>query len=455
VSIQSRIIAEVRASLFLAVPLAGAQMAQSAIAFVDTAMMGQLGSQTLASGGLGAISFGALLIIGSGIVAAVSPLASEAHGAGQPQKVGHVIRQGFGLAVLVAVPIMVLIWNARPILQGLGQQVELLEQTEQYLRATVWGYLPGLGFAILKDFASAISKPRSVIVITICSVPLNIVGNYVLMYGKLGFPALGLAGIGWSSAIVLWSMFLAMAIYIRIRPQFRIYGIFRGVPRFDRSMIQNLIRIGLPIGVIAFVETGLFTIATFLIGQLGAVPLAAHQIALETAGVTFRIPLGIAFATTVRVGQLMGQGNLRDARFAGYVGIALGAGFMSVMAVLFWTMPRSIVALFLDVNDPVNAGVVELAEMLLGIAAMFQIVDGVQTIASGALRGLQDTRVPMFIGIFAYWGIGLVSGYGFGIQLGFGAVGLWWGLALSLAVAAAVLTWRFSTIHLRIVGQIR
>ncbi len=430
-------------------------MAQSAIAFVDTAMMGQLGSQTLAAGGLGAISFGALLIIGSGIVAAVSPIAAEAHGAGQPQKVGQVIRQGFGLAVLVALPVMVLIWNMRPLLSSLGQQQELLAQTELYLQAIVWGYLPGLGFAILKDFASAISQPRSVIIITICSVPLNIVGNDVLIYGKFGLPALGLEGIGWSSTIVLWTMFLAIALYIRTQRQFRIYGIFQGFPQFDRGLIQELLHIGLPIGIIAFVETGLFTVTTYLIGQLGVAPLAAHQIALETAGVTFRIPLGIAFATTVRVGQLVGQNNLRGARFAGYVGIALGAIFMSSAAILFWTMPRPIVALFLDVEDPANAIVVELAQVLLGVAAMFQLFDGIQVIAAGALRGLKDTRIPMLIGIFAYWGIGLVSGFGFGMVLGWGAVGLWWGLALGLAVAAGVLTWRFSTIQLQKSGQIR
>ena len=454
-SIRSQIISEVRASLFLALPLAGAQMAQAAIAFVDTAMMGKLGSQTLAAGGLGAISFGALLIIGSGIVAAVSPIAARAHGAGQPQKVGQVIRQGFGLAVLVALPIMVLIWNMRPLLTSLGQPPELLEQTELYLRAIVWGYLPGLGFAVLKDFASAISKPRSVIIITLCSVPLNIVGNDVLMYGKFGLPALGLEGIGWSSTIVLWAMFLAIAIYIRTQRQFRIYGIFQGFPQFDRGLIQELLHIGLPIGIIAFVETGLFTVTTFLIGQIGVAPLAAHQIALETAGVTFRIPLGIAFATTVRVGQLVGQNNLRGARFAGYVGIALGAIFMASTAILFWTMPRPIVALFLNVEDPANAAVVELAQVLLGVAAMFQLFDGIQVIAVGALRGLKDTRIPMLIGIFAYWGIGLVSGYGFGIVLKGGAIGLWWGLALGLAMAAGVLTWRFSTIQLQTSEQIR
>ena len=275
------------------------------------------------------------------------------------------------------------------------------------------------------------------------------------MHGKFGLPALGLEGIGWSSTIVLWTMFLAIALYIRTQQQFRIYGIFQGFPQFDRGLIQELLHIGLPIGIIAFVETGLFTVTTVLIGQLGVAPLAAHQIALETAGVTFRIPLGIAFATTVRVGQLVGQNNLRGARFAGYVGIALGAIFMCSTAILFWTMPRPIVALFLDVKDPANAIVVELAQVLLGVAAMFQLFDGIQVIAVGALRGLKDTRIPMLIGIFAYWGIGLVSGYVFGMVLGWGAVGLWWGLALGLAVAAGVLTWRFSTIQLRTLGQIR
>ncbi|NJR37822.1 MAG: MATE family efflux transporter [Leptolyngbyaceae cyanobacterium CSU_1_4] len=430
-------------------------MAQAAIAFVDTAMMGKLGSSILAAGGLGAISFGALLIVGSGIVAAVSPLAAEAYGAGQPQKVGQVIRQGFGLAVLVALPTMVLIWQMRSLFSSMGQPPELLEQTERYLRAIVWGYLPGLGFAVLKDFASAISKPRSVIIITLCSVPLNIIGNDVLMYGKFGLPALGLEGIGWSSTIVLWVMFLAIALHIHHQRQFRIYGIFRGFPTFDRHLIQELLHIGLPIGIIAFVETGLFTVTTYLIGQMGVAPLAAHQIALETAGVTFRIPLGIAFATTARVGQLRGQNNPRGARFAGYVGIALGAAFMCGTAILFWTIPRPIVALFLDIQDPANSKVVELAQVLLGVAATFQLFDGIQVIAAGALRGLKDTRIPMVIGIFAYWGIGLGSGYGFGMVLGWGAVGLWWGLALGLAVAAGVLTWRFSTIHLQPSEQIR
>jgi multidrug resistance protein, MATE family len=334
-------------------------------------------------------------------------------------------------------------------LKALGQQPELLGQTTGYLQAIVWGYLPSLGFAVLKDFVSAISRPRAVIVITLCSVPLNILGNYVLMYGKFGFPELGLAGIGWSSAIVLWSMFLALSIYIRLSSSFVPYQIFQGFPKFKFPTILEIMRIGAPIGIILFVEGGLFTVTTFLIGQIGTVPLAAHQVALETAGVTFRVPLGIAFATTVRVGQLMGQNNPTGARFAGYVGIGLGTAFMTCMAILIGLFPQPIVALFLDEQDPANAPVVELTQTLLRVASMFQIVDGIQVIASGALRGIKDTRVPMWIGIFAYWGIGMTCGYWFGIRSGLGAIGLWWGLALGLAVAAIVLTWRFGTARLR------
>jgi multidrug resistance protein, MATE family len=447
-SMRSKLISEVRASLFLALPLAGAQMAQAAIAFTDTAMMGQLGNSALAAGGLGAICFSTLVLIGSGLVSAASPLAAQAHGAGQSQQVGRVVRQGFWLAILLAIPVTLLIWNGQPLLQRLGQQADLA-QTERYLRAVVWGYLPALGFFILKDFVSAISKPRSVIVIMLISVPLNVMGNDVLMYGKWGFPALGLAGVGWSSAIVLWSMFLSLALYIRLHSPFIPYGIFRGFPRFYLPLMRELIHIGLPISIIVFVETGLFAVTTLLIGQIGVAPLAAHQIALETAGVTFRIPLGIAFATTIRVGQLIGQQNLQGARFAGFVGIGLGTGFMTCMAVLIWTVPGAIVGLFLDVQDPANAAVVQLAQVLLGVAATFQIFDGIQVIAAAALRGVKDTRVPMLIGIFAYWGMGLTSGYVLSRFWGMGAVGLWWGLALGLAVAASILTWRFGTTPFR------
>jgi MATE family multidrug resistance protein len=440
-----RVTSEVKACLLLAIPLAGAQLAQAATTFVDTVMMGLLGSQTLAAGGLGASTFYALLTIGTGIVSSVSPLAAAAYGAGQGKAIGQIVRQGLWLSVVIALPVMLLVWHAAPILRLLGQQAENVVLAESYLRAIVWGFLPGLGFAVLKNYVSALSLPRPVIVIVAGGTLFNIVANYVLMFGKLGLPALGLAGIGWASTLSLWVMFTALAGYILSQHPLRAHGVFQQLHQFDSQIFAELMQVGLPIGVLAVAESGLFTVTTYLMGQLGTVPLAAHQIALQTAAVTFMVPLGISFATTVRVGQLIGQSDPQGARLAGYIGIGIAGLFMAAMAMLVWIMPERIVSLYLDIHDPTNAEVLTLAKRLLGVAAMFQMFDGIQVAAAGALRGLKDTRIPMLIGLIAYWGLGLTSGYLLGIHFGMGGVGLWWGLAIGLAVAAGVLTWRFST----------
>ncbi len=443
--LKSRVIAEIKECLLLAVPLAGAQLSQAATTFVDTVMMGILGSQIIAAGALGAVTFQFLINVGSALVSAVSPIAAEAYGGGRVEQVGRVVRQGLGLSVILAIPVTLLIWHSGSLLRLLGQEPSNIVLAEAYLRAIAWGYLPGLGFAVLRSFVSALSRPRPVIVIMIGGTVLNIAGNYVLAFGKFGFPALGLAGLGWASALSFWGMFAALAIYILSQPQLRVYGTFANLYHFDSKVFGELLRVGVPIGVLAGVEGGFFTFVTFLMGQLGTVTLAAHQIALQTAVVTFMIPLGLSMATTVRVGQLMGQDNPTGARLAGFVGIGIAALFMTMMGILFWTIPGTIVSLYIDTADPANLAVVNLAKTLLGVAAMFQIVDGIQVTAAGALRGLKDTRIPLLIGIVAYWGIGLPCGYTLGLVLGFDGVGLWWGFAIGLAVAAGILTWRFST----------
>ncbi|GAB4136974.1 MAG: MATE family efflux transporter [Cyanobacteria bacterium J069] len=434
---------ESRELFWLALPLAGAQLSQSATGFVDTVMMGRLGSESLAAGGLCATYFVALLLLGGAIVAAVSPLAAEAYGAKNPQRVGAVNRQGLWLALLLSLPMTALIWHGDWLLSRTGQPAGLLELGRPYLRAIALGYLPGVGFAALKSTVSALSRPRPIILIMLGGMLINMTLNYTLTLGKFGLPQLGLAGIGWASAISLWSMFGAIALYIQ-QPSLRPYGLLKNLHQFEPKLFQELVRVGLPIGILAAVEVGLFTVTTFLVGQLGTVSLAAHQVALQTAAVTFTIPLGISFATTVLVGQRLGQRQFHTAKLAGYLGIGMGSLFMGIMALIFWLMPETIVSLYLDVRDPANAEVVNLAKKLLWVAAMFQLVDGIQVTATGALRGLKDTQIPMLIGILAYWGVGLTSGYWLGMQAGMGAVGLWWGLALGLTVAAIVLPWRFS-----------
>ncbi|MBD1851274.1 MATE family efflux transporter [Leptolyngbya sp. FACHB-711] len=447
---RSQLTSEVRASLTLAVPLAGAQLAQAATGFVDTVMMGLLGGEVLAAGGLGATTFQACLLVSSSIVSAVSPLAASAFGAGQTREVGRVVQQGMWLAMLMTLPLMLLLAFPRPLFLWLGQSESVTVQSAAYLQAIVWGFPAGLGFAVLRHFVSALSQPRPVIVIMVCGTLFNIAGNYVLMFGKLGLPALGLAGIGYASSLSLWAMFLALLFYCQ-QPRYQQYGIFQNLHVLEGRLFRELLHVGIPIGILTAAEAGLFTVTTFLMGQLGTVTLAAHQIALQTAAITFMIPLGVSFATTVLVGQRLGQGDFRGAKRAGYTGMGLGVLFMAAMAMLFWTVPEAIVSLYLDINDPANQAVVLLAEQLLGVAAMFQIVDGLQVTAVGALRGLKDTRVPMLIGLIAYWGLGLSCGYLLGLRLGYGGMGLWWGLAIGLAFAASILTWRFSTTVLRTV----
>ncbi|AUB34729.1 TC.MATE, multidrug resistance protein, MATE family [Nostoc flagelliforme CCNUN1] len=439
---------EVKKCLVLAVPLAAAQLAQSATGFMDTVMMGWLGSQTIASGALGVTIFSFCLLIVTGIVSAISPLAAQAYGAGNREKVGTIVRVGLGISLVLGIPVTLLIYNGGALLL-LGQDANAVALAEIYLRAIALGFIPALGFAVLKSFLSALLQPQLVMVTVVLGTLLDITANYVLMFGKLGFPALGLAGIGWASTFSLWSTFIALTVYICNQPRFAVYGIFRPLSRKDfplehRRIIGEIFHVGLPIGGLIAVEAGLFTVVTFIIGKLGTNALAAHQIALQTISISFQIALGISLSTTVRVGQLVGQNDLLATRLAGYVGIAIAGLSMGVVGITFWLVPKSIISLYIDISDPNNADVVALAVKLLGVAAIFQIVDGVQVTAGGALRGLKDTRIPMLIGIFAYWCVGLFTGYTFGISSGYGAIGLWWGLAIGLAIAAIIMTWRFS-----------
>ncbi|MFN6571612.1 MATE family efflux transporter [Dendronalium sp. ChiSLP03b] len=443
---------EIKQCLLLAVPLAAAQLAQSATGFVDTAMMGWLGSQTIASGGLGAAIFTFLLLIITGIVSAVSPLAAQAKAARKPEQVGKIVQQGLAISLLLGIPIVIVLWNGGALLLLLGQNAATAALAQNYLRAIALGFLPGLGLAVLKGFLSALFQPQVITIAVVLGTLLNITANYVLMFGKLGLPALGLAGIGWASTLSLWSMFIALFIYIYSQHRFSSYRIFHTSFKYtftqeNRRIFWEIFQVGLPIGGLIAVEAGLFTVVTFLLGQLGTISLAAHQIALQTASMSFQIALGISLATTVRVGQLAGERDNSGARLAGYVGISLGALSMAIAGIIFWLLPKSVVSLYLDIKNPSNEYVVNLAVELLAIAAIFQIVDGVQVTAAGALRGLRDTRIPLLIGIFAYWGVGLSTGYALGIWLKYGAIGLWWGLAIGLASAAIVLTWRFSILQ--------
>jgi MATE family multidrug resistance protein len=434
---------ELRATLRLSGPVVAAQLAHISMGFVDTVMVGRLGPDALAGVALGNTLFFFFAIMGMGMVRAVGPMVSQAVGANTPTAVGRSVRQGLWLAAGLGLVILLILSNVEPVLRWTGQRPVAIEGATAYLDAIRWGILPFLGFAALRSFVEGLSRPLPVTIIAFVGVAVNIGANELLMFGRWGLPALGLAGTGWASTIVFSFLFGALALFVHRTAPFAEHGVFTRIREPDRTYLGELVRIGAPMGASRGVESSLFTMTTVMMGTLGTTALAAHQVAIQCAAFAFMVPLGIGMAGTVRVGQAAGASDEAGARRAGGVAMGLATLFMVGTAVLFWTLPRPLVGLYLDLADPGNAAVVTLAVQLLGVAAVFQLFDGLQVAAHGALQGLKDTRVPMGIAMVTYWGIGLTTGYFWGVWGGGGPQALWWGLVVGLAAAAVLLVLRF------------
>ena len=439
--------------LLLAAPVALTQLAQILLGFTDTVMAGRLGPDAVAAIALGNATFFVFVIFGIGAMNGVGPMVAQAFGAGDFEAVGRSVRQGFWLGFFISVPILLFLqYGAEPFLYAIGQDPDLVTLSVQYLFAVSWGVPPFLWYIAERSFAEGVSQPLPALVIAMVGIGVNILANTALMFGKFGFPELGVVGTGWASAIVYWAMFGFLGIYIHYSKRTRDYDPFKHIRKPDFLYLKELTRLGWPIGVSFFLEASLFMATAMMMGLVSKNALAAHQVAIQCAAATFMIPLGIGLATSVRVGQATGRRDPVAASQAGYTGMALALCFMLVTAILFWTLPRPIVTLFFDPEVADNVPVIEMAITLLGIAAVFQLFDGLQVSAGGALRGLKDTRVPMVIGLLSYWGCGMTAGLVLAFVMDLGAVGLWWGLVTGLVVASVTLTYRF---HRLIGSQIR
>jgi multidrug resistance protein, MATE family len=443
IAIKPKVKIEIKEFLRLAIPLASAQVAQSATGFVDTIMMGRLGQETLAAGGLASLTFLALLNTASGVAMGVSPLVAEAFGAGRKTRIEQIGRQGLWLSLLMAIPMTFAIARLDSLMNQLGQDPTTVTLANRYLDIILWGFFPAVGFAMLRGFVSALSQARPVMVIVIAGTSMNIVGNYVLGFGKFGFPRLEIAGLAIASALSLWFMFLALVAYILKHEQLKQYRIFAELHRLKPRILWELVLLGVPIGVFSALEVGLFTVVTYLMGVLGTEVLAAHQIVLQTVIVIFMVPLGMSYATTARVGQWFGQKDFDGARRSAYISTSICLGFMTLTAIALLLFPQQVIAIYLDIHNRENANVLALAIPMLTIAAFAQILDGLQKTTIGALYGLQDTRVPMMLSLPAFWGVGLTSGYVLGFQFGLGGTGLWLGQSIGVAIAATIFVWRF------------
>ena len=441
--------AELAETLKLAVPLALTQLGQIAMMTTDLAFIGRLGSEAVAAAALAHTVFFVSFTIGMGMVSAVSPLAAQAFGARDPRMMRRALRVGLWAAFFMVLPLMALPFQGERLLLALGQAPATAHLAQQYLFGLAWGILPALWFIALRGFMSAVNRPEPVLWITLAAIPANALMVYLLLYGKWGMPELGLFGAGLATTLVNLGTFLAGAWFCARRRPFRKYHVFARVWRLDWPLMGKLVAVGAPISLSFLLEYGLFGAAGLLMGLISTMALAAHQIALQIAAILFMVPFGVSMAATVRVGHAVGRRDADAVRRAGYVAVALSGIFMSVMTLAVILARFQIAELFLGEASDTTA---QLTAALLLIGATFFIADGVQTTTAGALRGMNDTQVPLLFATISYWLIGFASAYALAFLVKLNAAGVWIGLSLGTAVYATLLILRFRLLARRLAG---
>src|SRR6266702_3088395 len=438
-----RLAQELTETLKLAVPMALTQLGQIAMMTTDLALIGRLGDEAVAAAALAHTAAFISFAFGMGLVSAVAPLAAQAFGARNPSLVRRSLRVGLWAALLISLPMLAFRLCGEQILLMLGQAPATAHLAQRYLLGLAWGITPALWFLAIRGFMGAVNRPEPGLWITLAAIPANAVLVYLLIHGELGLPRLELFGAGLGSTIIDFGMLLAALWIAYGRRPFRKYHVLGHIWRLDWMLMRQLIVIGAPISIAFLLEYGLFAAAALLMGLIGTTALAAHQIALQVTAILFMVPLGIGIAATVRVGHAVGRGDAAAVKRAGFVAVLLGMVLVSALT-LAVILGRYAVARFFFGEAAASAGdAVELTATLLAVGATFFVADGIQTVAAGALRGLNDTRMPLLFAAISYWLIGVTSAYGLAFWTDLGAVGVWIGLSCGTAVYAVLLILRF------------
>lgn len=439
---------EVKASALLAYPLVLTNLAQSLIHATDVVLIGRLGADALAAAALGINLYVFCLIFGMGLLTAVAQMVASERGRkwNSVRDVRRTVRQAMWSALLVVLPMWALLWHSRAILVLLGQYPALAAAAESFVLYLMWALLPGFLYLVLRNFLAALERPGWSLAVALGAVVVNALVNSALIYGvvPIGLPALGLPGAGIGSSITVTLEFVALAFIISRHRRFRRYHLFGRFWRSDWTRLRKFWRLGLPIAATLTLEVGVFNAAVFLMGLIGTASLAAHQIAIQIASLSFMVPMGLAQAATIRVGLAYGRRDLAGIGRAGWTSFALGTGFMTLTAFIMIAFPHFLISIFLDPAHTANRPVISLAMSFLFVAALFQIVDGAQAVGAGMLRGLHDTTLPMIYAAVGYWIIGLGVAAGLGFGLGWEGVGIWTGLATGLAVVAVLMVARWT-----------
>ncbi|MEE8496740.1 MAG: MATE family efflux transporter [Xanthomonadales bacterium] len=432
--------AEIRRTLHLAGPVIIGQLAVFSMSFVDTVMSGRLPNKEVALAGLGigGAVWSALLMFTLGLLMAVQPSVAQLDGAGRHQAAGAYTRQAFWVAAALAIPYWAFCYYAEPFLAWFRIDPAIVPVAAGYLRALSWG-APGICLTfLLRYFSEGTGHTRPTMIYGVLGALLNIPLNYVLMFGKFGFPALGTVGCGIASTIVIWFSVLMLLAYILLHRHFKPFALFSSFDMPDWRQISEHLRVGFPIAISIFVEGSLFVGAALLIGRLGPVPAASHLVAINFSALAFMIPVGLSSAISIRVGNAIGRADPESARYAGLIGIVIVLGFQTISASVMFLFPELIVSMYTD--DP---GVAPLAVSLLFYAAIFQYSDGIQICAAGALRGYKDTLMPMVYTIISFWFVGMSLGYYLTFNAGWGPAGMWIGMIAGLSTAAVLMLARF------------
>ncbi len=421
----------------LAGPLILAEMGWMSMGIVDTMMVGRLPASAEAIGAVsvGHVLFAALSLFGGGLLLGLDTLVSQSFGAGRVQDCHHSLLQGTYLSLLLSPLLMGALWLFLPALRSFDIHPTVLPLALDYLNAVVWGIFPLLLYFALRRYLQAMNLVKPVMFALISANGVNVLANWMLIFGHLGAPALGVAGAGWATLVSRGYMAALLLGYMVYYDRRHRTGLWQVSPMIDFTRIGRLLSLGVPAAMQLGVEVVVFAIATLLIARLDPVSLASHQIALNAASFTYMMPLAIGSAAAVRVGQALGRGDPSGAGRAGWAALTMGASFMAAAAAVFLLFPTYIARLFTP-----DAAIISLSVTLLAVAALFQLFDGLQAVATGALRGAADTRTPMVAHLLSYWLLGLPLGYWLCFRRGLGAVGLWVGLCVALIVIGLVLS---------------
>lgn len=440
--------AHLKKNFLLAYPVMISQVGHMMVNVADSVMVGQLGALPLAGASLANVIFHLLLTFGIGISYSITPLVAAADGEKNTDRSAEVLKHGFVINTVTGVLLFVIVFSGGPILYFLDQPPDVVAVALPYLNIVTLSLIPLMIFQTGRQFAEGLSFTRQAMVIVIASNLINISLNYVLIYGKLGFPALGLNGAGWASFIARVILAVLMVSYIYYHKNFRVFRKGFRAGQYSRQLIRKMLGIGIPAGLQFIFEVGAFGFAVIMMGWLGTRALAAHQIAVNLAAVSYMAASGLSAAATIRVGNQLGKKDIPTLRAAAFTIYGMVTAFMGFCAIVFITGRYFLPSLYIA-----DAEVISMASSLVVIAGFFQLSDGIQVVGLGALRGLEDVKVPTVLTFVAYWLLALPIGYFLGFSMGLGSKGIWYGLCVGLTIVAVVMFLRFNKLTKRLANN--